>query len=434
MFKKTVLIVIILITMLSFKPADGVYNNTEKIDYYQKSLIKINSDIESLMNQVNESILYRYIENFTSFGYKKAGSENASRVEKYIFDEFDKMGLFVYMDPWNYIKYKDNNVVAIQNGTDPNSDVVILLCAHFDTIGDSPGANDDGSGIAALLTIANICSQHSFNHTIRFLAFSAEEVGLYGSHDYARKAYDRNENIFAVMNIDTIGNTTEEGKDLVYLLKPERSEWISNLIKNLSDTYKEKIRLSTISIGNRGNDHKSFHNYGYDTIQFVQLARGDYPTHKPQDTIEKINFEYLSKVTKLILATTVNLANKQIDLQVKIVTPKEGYLYVFDLPILKQPKFNIGGKNNRGMTYIIGRTTARINITTNEEINIVGYSIDGIMSHSGFFQNFPYEWKIEISSKKFFPLIGKHTLGVYVVTTNGKVSYDEMDIFVLSIY
>jgi len=432
MKKKIVGILVFLIVIIPIQSELGVAQNSRMMS---NGLTEpsVNADIVDMINQVNESLISYYLEKLVEFGTRFTGSESCSRAAEYIYDEFNKLGLDVYIDPWRYPLHKCLNVVATLNGTDSSSDAIFVLCAHYDTIGDSPGANDDGSGIAAMLSIANISSKHSFNHTIRFIATSGEEVGLYGSNDCARKSYIRDENIVAVLNIDTIGNTTKKGENVVYLLKPDRSEWISSIIKDLSQTYMQYIDLLVLPVGNRGNDHKSFLNYGYDAVQFVQLARGNYPLHTPQDTIEKINYIYLIKVTKLILVTTVELANKPIDVQVRIVTPKEGYLYLFDRPIFRQPKINIFGKNARGMTYVLGRTTARVNITTKEEINSVSFCIDGISSFSGFLQEPPYEWKIKISSK-IFPLMGKHKLGVYVSTSSGKTAYDEMDIFVCTLY
>ena len=415
-------------------PTISAMNNENEIKE-NKNLIVTNfeNDIIDMINQINQSLIHHYLKGLVDIGSRYTGSDNCKKAANYIFDEFKKIGLDAKIEPWSYVRYKCQNVVATLNGTDSSSDAIFVLCAHYDTIGDSPGANDDGSGIAAMLSIANISSKYSFNHTIRFIATSGEEVGLYGSNDCARKSYKREENIVAVLNIDTIGNTTKKGENVVYLLKPDRSEWISSIIKDLSRTYMQYFDLSVLPVGNRGNDHKSFLNYGYDAVQFVQLARGNYPLHTPQDTIEKINYNYLIKVTKLVLTTTVELANKPIDVQVRIVTPKEGYLYLFDRPIFRQPKINIFGKKVRGMTYVLGRTTARINITTKEEINSVSFCIDGISSFPGFLQEPPYEWKIKMSSK-IFPLMGKHKLGVYVSTSSGKTAYDEMDIFVCTLY
>jgi len=434
MKKRIMGILVCLMVIIPIQPVFGTDQNIKTTSNLVSMELSFNTDIADMINQVNESLISYYLEGLVKFGPRLTGSENCSKAATYINDEFVKLGLYSYIDPWKNLRYKCQNVIASLNGTNPSSDAVFVLCAHYDTIGDSPGANDDGSGVAAMLTIANICSKYSFNHTIRFVITSGEEVGLYGSYDYARKSYERDENIVEVINIDTIGNTTKEGENIVYLLKPERSDLIYSFIKETSETYMDYIGLSVVNIGDRGNDHRSFLNFGYDAIQFVQLARGDYPIHTTQDTIEKINYEYLSKVTKLILATTVELASKPIDLQVRIVTPKEGYLYLFNKAIFHLSKLNIIGKNIRGLTYINGRTTARINITTEEEINSVAFCIDGMSRFPGFLQQPSYEWKIELSPQKIFPFTGKHILGVYVCTNSGKVAYDEMDIFFLTLH
>jgi len=401
---------------------------------YNFNSTNVKKDIIDIINQVNQTLISYYLEGLLQFGTRYTGSENCKKAAEYIYDEFKKLGLDTYVDQWRYLRHKCQNVVATLNGTNPSSDAVFLLCAHFDTIGDSPGANDDGSGIAAMLTIANICSKFSFNYSICFLAVSGEEVGLYGSHNYARKMYEKDENIVAVLNMDTIGNSTIEGENVIYLLKPQRAVWLSLFIEEISQTYFEHINLYVLPVDDRKNDQRSFLNYGYDAVQFVQLARGKYPLHTPQDTIEKINYVFLIKVTKLILATTVELADKPIDVQVRILTPYEDYLYLFDRPIFKKSDIFIGSRESRGSTYILGRAKARVNVTTEEEIVSVGYSIDGFFTFIGFFQNPPYDWEIQISSKKIFPIRGKHTLGVYVCTKSGKTAYDEMDITVLSLY
>ena len=392
----------------------------------------INPDIIDMINQVNESLISYYLEKLVEFGPRFVGSESCRRAAEYIYDEFMDLGLNVYIDSWRYPRYRCQNVIATLEGVDLSSDAMFILCAHYDTSKESPGANDDGSGIAAILAIANICSQYSFNHTIRFIAFSGEEVGLFGSHDYARKSYENRENIVAVLNIDTIGNTTAEGGKILYLLKTDRSEWISTFSKNISQSYLEYIDLSVVPVGNRRNDHQAFLNYGYDAVQFVQLARGEYPLHTPDDTIDKINYTYLVKVIKLILAITAELASTPIDVQIRIVTPYEGHLYLFDRPVFQLPGFNLFRTELRGMTYVLGRATARVNIITKEEITSVAFCIDGVASFPGFLQHPPYEWKIQISPSKIFPITGKHTLGVYVCTRNGKTAYDEMDIYVLT--
>jgi hypothetical protein len=433
MKKIFVSIIVCLMVTVPFQSVSGEKTSLSTNSFGMTIEHSRNDPVIDLINQVNESIAYTYLEQLVSFGPRPTGLQNCKDAAVYVHDEFEKLGLFTYIDQWRFPFYKSQNVIATLNGTDPTSDAVVLLCAHIDTTYDSPGANDDGAGVATLLTIANICSKYTFNHTIRFVVTSGEEIGLYGSHDFARKQYMQNENIVAVLNVDTIGNTTVKGGKVVYLLKPDRSDWISTLIEEIAQLYYEYINLTAVSIANRNNDHRSFLNYGYDSVQFVQLARGNYPLHTPEDTIERVNFTYVVKVIKLVLAAAITLAERPIDLQVRIVTPREGYLYLFDRPVFQQPKITLGGSGARGMTFILGRTTARINITTDEEIGSVAYCINGLSSFPGFIQEGPYEWVIKISAKSF-PSIGKYTFGVYVSTISGKTAYDEMDFFILTLY
>ena len=85
------------------------------------------------------------------------------------------------------------------------------------------------------------------------------------------------------------------------------------------------------------------------------------------------------------------------------------------------------------MTYILGKTIVRVNITSQSEIESVFFGIDGISFFNAECKEPPYEWVIEKSVWQKLPLIGKHTIGVYVWTKDKKVAYDEMDIFVLQL-
>jgi hypothetical protein len=383
-----------------------------------------------MINEVDESLLSNYLEGLIKYGPRFTGSENCLKAAHYIYDEFEKLNLDVYFDSWKYARYKCQNVVATLNGVDSSSDIVYIVCAHYDTTLNSPGANDDGSGIATLLAMANICSRYSFNHTISFIAFSGEEVGTFGSHAYAKKSYEEGDNIKAVLNLETFGYTSKGGKEL-FILKTKRTEWISQFSQEISEKYSQFVNLAIIPIDNRPCDHQAFLNYGYDGVQYVQLNRDDYPLHSPEDSLDKINYSYLVNVTKLILAITGELADKPNDIQIRITAPYEGYFYVFDHPFIHLPGYNIPYSGLRGMTYIIGDAIVRVNISTKADIMSVFFCIDEASHFYGECKEPPFEWKIQKSSWSTVPLMGKHTVGVYVCTTDGKVAYDEMDIFVI---
>lgn len=432
MNKKIMGFLIFVMLFLQIQSAIGITQETGMMKK-RVGAENVDADIVTMLNQVNESLISYYLEELVQFGPRFTGSESCSNAAQYIHDEFKLLGLDVYIDPWNYIRYQCQNVIATLNGTNPNSDAIFIICAHYDTTENSPGANDDGSGVAAMLAIANICSQYSFNHTIRFIAFSGEEVGTYGSHAYAKKAYEKGENIRAVLNLETFGYTSNGGTEL-FLLKTERTEWISHFSQEIAEQYYQFCNLTIIPNGNRPCDHQAFLEFGYDAVQYVQLNRDDYPLHTPEDSLDKINYSYLVNVTKLILAITVELVNKRIDIQIRIITPYEGFFYIMDKPIIRLPGFNIRGSGLRGMTYILGKTIVRVNISTKSDIGSVFFCIDGFSDFYSECTQPPYEWKIQKSIWSRFPLKGKHTISVYVWTKDGKVAYDEMDIFVLQLF
>jgi len=84
------------------------------------------------------------------------------------------------------------------------------------------------------------------------------------------------------------------------------------------------------------------------------------------------------------------------------------------------------------MTYLIGKSIARINITTKEEIITVIFSIDGNTDFQGILIESPYEWIIKKPIMQLFRFRGKHKLGVHVCTSTGKTAYDEMDFYALT--
>ena len=176
-----------------------------------------------------------YYENLLNFGVRYTGTDNCSKAGDWIFNEFSKMNLSVAYNYWETNGYSSRNIVATIPGADMSSTAEFILCAHYDTVEHSPGANDDGSGIVSILSIAEILSSYSFNHTIRFIAFSGEEVGTYGSYNYAKEAYKRKDNIIAVLNLDIIGfaETTHGGNILRYFHE-KPSTWIAQFAQNIA--------------------------------------------------------------------------------------------------------------------------------------------------------------------------------------------------------
>ena len=386
------------------------------------------SEISDMIDLVDEELVYYYHDKLMRFGPRYTSSINCTLAAQYIYDEFEEMGLEVSFHEWKTCGFHSKNVVATLRGVDSESTAIFIICAHYDTVPLSPGANDDGSGVAAVLATAHVMSQYSFNHTVRFIAFSGEEVGTYGSFCYARDAYNMGDNIVAVLNADMVGyaDTTEGGRILRFFY-PERSVWIPEFAALVSDKYIEQIDMVVEPRPNYiGADHQAFVYYGYDGV-WIAHHDGYQWGHSPEDIAEHINWTYQMKATKFLLAVLAELAMKPIDVQVILTSPLEGYGYFFNRPVIPLSIARYWALGLRGITVILGRAMACATIFSNEEIKHVVFCIDG--NFISWDSEPPYEWQIQ---GRFTPLRGKHVLKVYAYTKSGKFSSDEMDIIIFT--
>ena len=274
-----------------------------------KTATTMDDIVISMIEQVDESIYLRYLENITGFGPRRTGTASCIATAEYIYDQFESMGLWVRYHPWTNGGYSSNNVEATINGTDESSDEIYIICAHYDTVTGSPGADDDGSGTVAVLLAAYIMSQYQFNHTIKFVTFSGEEQGLLGSQIYAQQANAQGWNIMGVLNCDMISYaiTTADGNNLKVYVN-SASMWLYTYTVNVNSKYNDHIKLTLHNAGSTSNsDHYYFWVNGYPAIFYFEYKMTPY-YHTPQDTIDNINATYAVKNVRLALATLAELS------------------------------------------------------------------------------------------------------------------------------
>ncbi len=234
------------------------------------------------------------------------------------------------------------NVIAVLPPKENSSSKrVFIICAHYDTKADrepdwnplassAPGANKNGTGIAAMLEIARILSQYEYDHEIKFIALGGEEVGFLGSRNYiqtaindkqslssnpSKKRTPESEKITAVFNLDMIGFNWKS--DLVEVIANRESIWISRALA-ISNTWHNiglKIRRTQdefIDI----SSHKPFWESGYSAVTLIESSTPwrdsqNYDAnpfyHTFNDTVDKINFRLVTKVTQLVLVTVDSL-------------------------------------------------------------------------------------------------------------------------------
>lgn len=230
-------------------------------------------------------------------------------------------------------KITSENVLGYVEGGDKKDEFVIVT-AHYDHIGQHDGevfngADDDGSGTTALLMMAEAFAQakaagHGPRRSILFMPVSAEEKGLLGSRYYSENPIVPLKNTIANLNIDMIGRVDERHHDdegnpnpnYVYIIG---SDFLSTDLHKINETQNKlntslelDYKYNTISDPNRyyfRSDHYNFAKHNIPCIFYFNGTHKDY--HQHTDTVDKIDFMKLSKITELIYYTTWDLANRE---------------------------------------------------------------------------------------------------------------------------
>ncbi|MDY6951095.1 MAG: M28 family peptidase [Thermodesulfobacteriota bacterium] len=202
-------------------------------------------------------------------------------------------------------------------------DEILLIGAHYDTVSHSPGANDNGSAVAALLELSRLFRSKAPRRTIRFVAFANEEPPFFktsqmGSLVYAKGCRERQENITAMVCLETIGYYRQEPETQKYpfplgFFYPHRGNFIA-VVGNLrsrslvtsftryfmegSDFPIECAAVFGFITGVDWSDHWSFWHYHYPAIMVTDTALFRYPYyHSHEDTVEKLDYYSLARVS-----------------------------------------------------------------------------------------------------------------------------------------
>ena len=192
---------------------------------------------------------------------------------------------------------ESRNVIADKPGTAGDGRVVVLG-GHYDTVPGVPGANDNGSGIATLLTIAREIADREYPFTVRFIAFGAEELGLHGSNYYVGQLSEEEiDSTVAMLNFDALGSgpTTATLGTLS----------LQSMVEEYAEEQGVDIRIR-YSMDWGSSDHAAFHDAGIDHIFF--LGEDFSRIHTPDDKLEFVETELLGSAAFLGMAVLELLA------------------------------------------------------------------------------------------------------------------------------
>lgn len=344
--------------------------------FAQTQIVNRNQEIEAMVQEIKAENLQIYIEELVSFGTRhtfsgtQPGNRGIEPAQDYVLAKFksfeanaggrlsSKIDKFIVEPDNRRVRERAEigNVMATLQGTDPNDDRIFIISGHLDSRAldvmdatiDAPGANDDGSGVAAVIELARIMSKRSFPATIIFVAVSGEEQGLIGAAHLAKRAKEENWNIVAMLNNDMIGNSsssetnindntrmrvfsegiplveTEEMAAMRRAINAEndsRSRQLARYTKEIGERYVDQLEVKLIYRNDRflrGGDHTAFAREGFTAVRFSEYNESYYHQHenvRVEDGIqygdlpEFVDYEYIRKIAGVNLSTLASLAN-----------------------------------------------------------------------------------------------------------------------------
>jgi Zn-dependent M28 family amino/carboxypeptidase len=256
---------------------------------------------------------------------RKVGTDGEKIAAVYIKSRFEGIGYeaeildFSTQECWHSRKTRVNgkNVVARIDGS---KNKTIILSAHFDGVGGDPfrpAADDNASGTTALMALARKMKNREWNHNFLLIAFGGEEAGLCGSIAYTQDISTRN--LSYAINLDMVGRPLEPKRYSVYLTgDDDRAKELVSAFKRSSAGSKIKLvpasELKEEPWWRWRSDHRSFHKAGVLAVMLTDgnpFDGGAMNIHTPNDTEDKINYEYLESVVDLVYDALVELDRKQ---------------------------------------------------------------------------------------------------------------------------
>jgi len=271
------------------------------------------------------------------FEGRETGENGQKRAAEYISKQFKINGIKPGMGDSTFFQHfpvenklpaaNSENILAYLEGTDKKEEL-ILITAHYDHLGIKSGfiyngADDDGSGTAAVIELAeafSMASKEGFGprRSILFMLFSGEENGLQGSKYYTDNPVFPLATTMVDLNIDMIGRVDARHKDSINYIYIIGSDKLSSGLHRVNEA--SNNQYSKLKLDYSFNDAKDPNRFYFRSDQY-NFAKHDIPVifyfngthedyHKPSDKVNKIDFILLSKRAKLIFYTAWELANR----------------------------------------------------------------------------------------------------------------------------
>ena len=281
---------------------------------------ELHSHVQTLAGQIGERNVFRH--------------DRLVMAAEYIGTTLAGAGYEVGRQPYEVGGKICENVEAEVRGS-RRPDDILVIGAHYDSVQGSPGANDNASGVAAMLALARAFAKTTPTRTLRFVAFTNEEPPHFqtthmGSRVYARRSRERGEKIVLMLSLETIGYYSDEpgSQHLLFplnLIYPSTGNFIafvSNmenglLVRQLVGSFRQQTQFPSeggslwgLIPGVGWSDHWAFWKEGFPAVMVTDTALFRYPAyHSNADRPEFVQYERMARVVSGLHAVIAEMAN-----------------------------------------------------------------------------------------------------------------------------
>jgi acetylornithine deacetylase/succinyl-diaminopimelate desuccinylase-like protein len=274
--------------------------------------------IADIVKQVSQENLAGWVKDLSAFHTRHTKSVYLHQAALWLEDRFKGFG-YKDVEFHSYTKGEHDleNVVCTKPGSSTSARINVL-CGHYDcrmeNLDDyasrAPGADDNASGIAAILEIARILSGLDLKETVQFVTFSGEEQGMWGSVAYFRHLHDKGIDVHRLINLDQVGGYPRAGPSVIIerdlgnqiSSNDKPSQEFAEIMAQMAADYSRNV---TVQLGPiYASDYMPFEARGYVVIG-VYEGEGNPDYHKSSDVPERVDYAYLTEITRMTLATVV---------------------------------------------------------------------------------------------------------------------------------
>ncbi|UCC11068.1 MAG: M28 family peptidase, partial [candidate division WOR-3 bacterium] len=273
--------------------------------------------VQNIVDMVDPDSVLACVQRLQDFRSRYSTYDSCFAAATYIANKFSEYGCDSV-----YFQYHTGghapNVIAVKRGIVQPDSIYAVVCGHFDATSSmaptvAPGADDNASGTASTIEAARVMKDFLFEHSIRYMAFSGEEFGLYGSEYYAAQAYAQGDSILGVLNADMIAyaNTLPESLEVIGKISNPPCETFADFFIACADSYTTLLTDKHMTSSWIPSDNQSFLDYGYVALCNIEdygLTNPHY--HQPSDTIGAgyNNNDFCTEVIKAQVAALAVMA------------------------------------------------------------------------------------------------------------------------------